>query len=214
MRGRGLPYYEEPEYHQFLLSRERREMFPPEVILSPLRWEGIENLLDFGMGNGYFLTHFFKYLPSEARVWGAECQELLIDHTLQLKVREHLTRFTPFYIERTEHPLLPDWIPSMDLIFCSCVLSTFADPALALRGIERTLQEGGSIVIIDWEKKESPAGPAINEKVSKDRMRFFIEDAGFKIVRDLQISPYVYGMEVITGENYQESNSTPRYADF
>lgn len=211
---RGLPYYEEPEYHRYLLSPERKEIYPPEMVLSQIRWENVQNFLDFGMGNGYFLTHYSKYITPETHIWGAECQEVLIDYTLHLKVRDSIEHFTPFYIERTEHPLLPEWIPDMDMILCSCVLSTFADPALALRGIERSLRIGGSIIVVDWEKREAPSGPDMAQKISQDRMRFFVEDAGFKIIRNLKLNQYFYGMEIVRGENFDQNSGLPRYADF
>ncbi len=193
---RGLPYYEEPEYHKYLLSAARAELFPPTQILSQLNWQGVKNVLDFGMGNGYFLTHFYRHAEPETHIWGAECQEILIDYCLKLKVKEKFENFIPFFIERTEHPLLPDWIPPMDLIFCSCSLSTFADPALAIQGIGRALNMDGRIIILDWEKTQSPSGPDIVQKISQIRMKYFVEDAGFRIIRQLKTNQYLYAMEI------------------
>ncbi len=201
---RGRPYYEEPEYHEYLLSRERRELFPADRLLSQLQWADVENLLDFGMGNGYFLPAFYRFIGEECQIWGAEAQEELIDEVLRLKVREDFDRFIPFYIERTEHPLLPDWIAPMDLIFCSCVLSTFADPALAIRGIGRSLKNDGRLVILDWEKIEAPSGPELAQKISKDRMTFFIEDAGYRITNSLRTNRYIYGLEIAKTEEQKE----------
>ncbi|MBX7088476.1 MAG: class I SAM-dependent methyltransferase [Leptospirales bacterium] len=192
---RGRPYYEEPEYHHYLLSRDRKELFP-HTLLDQVSWEGLDNVLDFGMGNGYFLPPIMKRLPEGAFLWGAECQEILIDQALQRKVRENISNFIPFYIERTEHPLMPDWIPPMDMILCSCVLSTFADPSLAIQGIARALGRAGFIILLDWEKMEAPSGPEADQKVSLDRMKYFIEDAGFEVNRMLKTNPFVYGMEI------------------
>ncbi len=194
---RGRPYYEEPEYHKYLLSRERRELFSPESILAQIKWPGVKELLDFGIGNGFYLPLFYKHMSPQTNIWGAECQELLIDYLLQIKIKDKLENFIPFYIERTEHPLLPDWIPEPDLIFCSCVLSTFADPALAIKGIGRSLNTNGVIIIIDWEKIEAPSGPEVTQKVSLDRMKYFITDAGYKITRMLKSVKYLYAMEII-----------------
>lgn len=208
---RGLPYYEEPEYHEYLLSPERKDLFPHEPILSQISWKGKENILDFGMGNGYFLPGICKYRATDAVIWGAECQELLIDTALQLKVKEAIDDFTPFYVERTEHPLLPDWIPEMDLVFCSCVLSTFADPSLAMRGISRIMHEQSVMIVIDWEKKEAPSGPGIEQKISKERMVYFSEDAGLQINRELKINEYVYGFEATLKEKKEASDGGDDY---
>ncbi|MBI3395981.1 MAG: methyltransferase domain-containing protein [Spirochaetia bacterium] len=206
---RGLPYYEEPEYHTYLLSPARKELFPVDQILSQIRWQGVNDLLDFGMGNGYFLSGFYRYLPEGANIWGAECQEALIDHVLKLKATEEYPNLVPFYTERTEHPLLPDWIPEMDLVFCSCVLSTFADPSLALRGVSRSLKPDAAMIVIDWERNEAPSGPEVTQKVSQERMRFFIEDAGFKVVRTLKTNKHIYGLELMRNPDFKPE---PAYA--
>lgn len=190
---RGLPYYENPEYHQYLLSPQRRELFPIDKIFSQINWKNKKNVLDFGMGNGYYLPGFFKYGDEDIFIWGAECQEILIDYCLKRKVKEGYKNFIPFFIERTEHPLLPEWIPEMDMIFCSCVLSTFANPSLGISGTARILKNDGIMVIIDWERVEAPSGPELTQKVSSDRMKFFIEEAGCTIIQKLNINPYVYG---------------------
>lgn len=201
---RGTAYYEEPEYHAYLLSRERRDLFPPAGLLSQIKWEGVRELLDFGMGNGYYTPHFYKYVSADCNVWGAECQETLIDQVLQLKVKEGLERLIPFYLERTEHPLLPDWIPDMDMIFCACVLSTFADPALAIKGVGRAMKNEGRLILVDWEKTEAPSGPELQQKVSRDRMLFFVEDAGYRVVRQFKTNAYYYALELEKGEAARE----------
>lgn len=200
---RGLPYYEEEAYHQYLLSPERKEIFPPDKILGQINWSGVQHILDFGMGNGYFLPYFKKHLDKDIQIWGAECQEILIDETLHLKVKENFTNFIPFFLEKNEHPLLPEWLPQMDIVFCSCVLSTFADPTLAIKGIGRIMKEGGRMILLDWDKVEAPSGPDITQKVSRDRMSFFIEEADYKIVHTLEINKYFYGFEIMpaTGES-------------
>lgn len=207
---RGRPYYEEEEYHRYLLSRERKELFPYSL-LDQVSFEGAENVLDFGMGNGYFLPPLMKRLPEGATLWGAECQEILIDQALQRKVREGITNFIPFFIERTEHPLMPDWIPTMDLILCSCVLSTFADPSLAMQGVSRILKRGSAIIVFDWERVEAPSGPEVDQKVSRDRMLYFVEDAGFQVTRTLKTNPYVYGLEIRLTEKTLAERRMPSY---
>ena len=73
-------------------------------------------------------------------------------------------------------------------------MSTFADPTLALRGIGRVLREDRPVVVIDWERRESPTGPELQQKVSRDRMEYFIDEAGYNIANRLRINEFVYGM--------------------
>lgn len=191
---RGLSYYyEDPRYHEFLLSPQRRELFPVDKIFQQIPWKGVKNVLDFGMGNGYFLNAFFSFGESDIFVWGAECQEVLIDFTLKRKVKENIKNFIPFYVEKTEYPLLPEWIPEMDMVFASCVLSTFENPTTGILGTARVLKPEGLFVIIDWEKEVTPYGPDVSQKVSSERMLYCITEAGFKVIKKLEIHPAIYG---------------------
>jgi ubiquinone/menaquinone biosynthesis C-methylase UbiE len=205
--SRGLPFYEESEFHDYLISRERLEIFNATRILSQLNWKGVKDFLDFGAGPGFFIPHYYAHKNSDCHIWAAECQEVLLDYLLQQKIKQNWSDFSAFYVERTEHPLLPDWIPPMDLVFCSLVLSTFADPALALNGLRRSLSENASIVILDWEKMEAPSGPDESMKVSKSRMEYFIDDAGYKIVRNIKVNKYLYCFEIIPDPERIEDRS-------
>jgi SAM-dependent methyltransferase len=198
---RGSDYYEEEWFHDYLLSPLRREIFPPSLILDQISFEGVTNMLDFGMGNGFFVPHLLKRLPGNATLYGAECQELMIDMVLHQKVIDNYQNFIPFFQEKNEHPLLPDWLPDMELILCSCVLSVFANPSLALQGVGRNLARDGRIIVLDWDKVEAPSGPEITQKISLDRMKYFIEDAEFSITRTLKINRYFYGMEIVKNQN-------------
>lgn len=194
--SRGLPFYEEETFQDYLLSRERLDLFPVEKILGQIQWKQLENMLDFGAGNGFFIPYFYRYKPADCRIWAAECQEELLDSLLQQKVKQGWEDFSAFYVERTEHPLLPDWIPPMDLVFCSLVLSTFADPALALSGLKRCLAQEARLIVLDWEKVDAPSGPEEKLKVSRSRMEYFFQDAGYRILRNLKINKYLYCYEL------------------
>lgn len=49
-----LDYYENPEYQNFLISSKRRELTPPEIVFKHFNLKEVMNLVDFGMGLGYF----------------------------------------------------------------------------------------------------------------------------------------------------------------
>lgn len=66
-----LDYYENPEYQNFLISSRRRELTSPEVVFKHFNLKEVMNLVDFGMGLGYFTlelkNNFRKTLGSGAR---------------------------------------------------------------------------------------------------------------------------------------------------
>ena len=198
-----LEYYESRVYREFLLSSKRREICPPDVIFSEFPINDVQNLLDFGAGNGFFLPEFRKRLPPTSWVWGAECQQDLIDELLQLKLKEEISNFTPFFVERSDHPLLPEWIVKPDAGFCALSISTFPDPGLALDGLLQSMQKDARLIIIDWAKVEYDQGPKLAEKVSLDKLKFLAEEYNIDIVKTVSISEYIYGVEARAGKDFE-----------
>lgn len=198
-----LEYYESNTYREFLLSSRRKEICNPEMIFQEFPVKNCQNILDFGFGNGFFLPDILRQIGTDAWCWGAECQQDLIDELLQKKLKEQIPNFTPFYIEKSDHPLLPEWIPKPEIIFTSLCLSTFPNPGLAMDGLIQSMVPEGRLIIIDWAKVDYPEGPRVKDKVSLDKMKFLAEDFNLEIIKAMRISEYIYGMEVRAGKEFE-----------
>lgn len=198
-----LEYYENANYREFLLSGQRREICNPDIIFREFPIANSENILDFGIGNGFFLEEIRKRIRPESWIWGVECQQDLIDELLQRKIKDSIHNFTPFFNERSDHPLLPEWIPKPDIIISSLCLSTFPNPGLAMDGLVQSMIPGGRLIIIEWAKVEYPDGPKIRDKVSLDKMKFLAEDSNLDIVKTFRVSEFIYAMEVKAGKEFQ-----------
>ncbi|MCB1171125.1 MAG: hypothetical protein KDK25_12355, partial [Leptospiraceae bacterium] len=59
------------------------------------------------------------------------------------------------------------------------------------------LKENRPVVVLDWERREAPSGPELIQKVSRDRMEYFIDEAGYNINQRLRINDFVYGMVLL-----------------
>ncbi|MEM7180883.1 MAG: methyltransferase domain-containing protein [Spirochaetota bacterium] len=197
-----LDYYEEISYQEFLLSSRRRELCPPEKIMEQFKFKNYQNVVDFGMGLGFFTPYLQASMNPDAHLWGVECQQDLIDLNLKKRVSEDIQNFSVFFMDKTDHPMLPQWVPIPEVIFSAMCLSTFPDPGLAMDGLIRSMKKGGRIIIIDWSKMEFPEGPAIKDKVSMDKMVYLAELYHIRVVKSFRINEYVYGLEVTAGEDF------------
>jgi ubiquinone/menaquinone biosynthesis C-methylase UbiE len=155
-----------------------------------------KNVVDFGMGLGYFIPFLQQKMESEAWLWGVECQAELIDIVLKKKVESNIKNFSTVYLEKSDSPLLPNWIPLPDVIFASLSLSTFPNPGLAMDSLIRSMKPGGRLIVIDWAKIDYIEGPAIKEKVSLDKMKYLAELYNLTILNQFIKSEVIYGLEV------------------
>ena len=61
-------------------------------------------------------------MDKEAHLWGIDYQQEILDLVLRRKVEEDIQNFTAVHIDKTEHPLLPNWIPLPDVIMAIFVI--------------------------------------------------------------------------------------------
>jgi ubiquinone/menaquinone biosynthesis C-methylase UbiE len=191
-----MEYYEDIAFQEFLLTSRRKQFCNPEKIMDAISLKNAKNIVDFGMGLGYFIPFLQQKMESEAWLWGVECQAELIDIVLKKKVESNIKNFSTVYLEKSDSPLLPNWIPLPDVIFASLSLSTFPNPGLAMDSLIRSMKPGGRLIIIDWAKIDYFEGPAIKEKVSLDKMKYLAELYNLTILNQFIISEAIYGLEV------------------
>jgi len=191
-----MEYYEDIAFQEFLLTSRRKQFCNPEKIMDAISLKNAKNIVDFGMGLGYFIPFLQQKMESEAWLWGVECQAELIDIVLKKKVESNIKNFSTVYLEKSDSPLLPNWIPLPDVIFACLSLSTFPNPGLAMDSLIRSMKPGGRLIIIDWAKIDYFEGPAIKEKVSLDKMKYLAELYNLTILNQFIISEVIYGLEV------------------
>lgn len=201
-----MEYFEDMRYQEFLLSSKRKAICPVNKVLNEFDLKNAQNVVDFGMGLGFYIPYLQSKMNKDAWLWGVECQQDLIDLVLKKRVEQNIKNFSVAYLERTEHPLLPQWIPVPDYIFASLSISTFANPGLAMDGLVRSMKPDGQLIIIDWSKTEYPIGPSIREKVSLDKMKYLAELYNLEIVKTFIVSEFFYGLIVKAGANFQRKN--------
>lgn len=203
MSSSEIDYYEDIKYQDFLLSSRRKVVTSPEKIMNQLQLSGAMNVVDFGIGKGFFIPYLQKKMNKHAHLWGVDYQEEILDYILKKKIDENLQNFTAVHIDKTDHPLLPNWIPVPEVIFASMCLSTFPDPGLAMDGLIRSMKEGGKLYVIDWAKVEFPEGPPIKDKISFDKMQYLADLYKLEVTNAFTVNEFVYGIEIQAGEDFK-----------
>jgi ubiquinone/menaquinone biosynthesis C-methylase UbiE len=203
MINQEIDYYEDIKYQNFLLSSRRKIVTLPEKVMNQIQLSDATNVVDFGIGKGFFIPYLLKKMNKDAHLWGIDYQEEILDYVLKKRIDENILNFTALHMDKTDHPLLPNWIPLPEVIFTSMCLSTFSDPGLAMDGLIRSLKEGGRLYVIDWSKVEFAEGPAIKDKISIDKMKYLAELYKLEVTNTFTINEFSYGLEVIAGPEFK-----------
>lgn len=164
----------------------RFEREDPEIIWRELALADPRVVVDIGAGTGFFAVPFGRKLAS-GRMYACDLQEEMLAW-----MREHLPadvrdRVILVRMEESRVPL-DDGIA--DLVYMINVHHELEDVAAIMGESYRLLKRGGTVMVIDWRKGETPTGPPQEIRVSEDAIVADIAAAGFKDITRHPVLPY------------------------
>lgn len=115
-----------------------------ERLLSVLRPEHGERLLEIGPGTGFYTYALARSLGAEGTVEIFDIQQEFLDHVMRGAAERELPNIVPTQGDATALPY-PD--ASIDAVVLTAVLGEIPDRAAALREIARVLRPGGRLVV-------------------------------------------------------------------
>ena len=140
-------------------------------------------LCDIGAGTGIF-TFVAAGITSNA-VYAVEISQTMLE-LLRRRTKEYAS--TNVIVEESIAGVPSD---SCDMALLSCVLHEVDDVPTMLFEINRILKTGGSLVIIEFHKRKTPAGPPVDERLSEEDTAALLK--GY---------PLTLSDSFIMGENY------------
>lgn len=171
----------DPREKHKLESPERRRHLPPERVLELLDLKPGETLLDLGCGTGYFALPAAERVGPSGRVLAVDVEEEML-----AEVQKKASGLTQIELVRSETYRVPLPEAVAEAALLAFVLHEVEDPVRLLREVRRLLKPGGRVLVLEWQKKETPMGPPVSERLTEDETRAFLERAGFTA---LDISP-------------------------
>ena len=167
---------------------ERRRTMPPEETLAKFNIKDDGALLDVGCGIGYFTIPAAKLLENN-KVIGID----IVSEILEV-AEERAKGISNIEFRQSEEYSFPVENSSIKYAFICNVIHEVEDKERYLNEIKRVLIESGYLLIIDWDKKEMPVGPPIQERISKDEMMQLCNSMGLKTIEDINVSSNNYGL--------------------
>ncbi len=176
----------DPKSIEKLNNPERFDRENPEVIWKELGLKDPRVLVDIGAGTGFFAVPFARKGPA-ITVHACDLQDEMLAW-----LREHLpsdlrSRITPVKMEETEVPLA-DGIA--DLVYMINLHHELEDRGAIMRECFRLLKSGGTVMVVDWKKGETPSGPPQEIRVTEEEIVSDLSAAGFRDIKRHPVLPY------------------------
>ena len=164
----------------------RFERENPDVVWKELGLRDPRVLVDIGAGTGFFA------IPFSRKGAGITVHACDLQDEMLAWLREHLPadvreRVLPVKMEETRVPL-PDGIA--DLVYMINLHHELEDPAAIMAESFRLLRKGGTVLVMDWKKGDTPSGPPQEIRVTVKQIRKDIGTAGFVDIREHPVLPY------------------------
>ena len=176
---------------------------PKKTIMDPadvLRTVGVHQgsvVADFGSGVGFFAMPAAIMVGNEGKIWAVDVNENFLE-SLSKKTEEsgfNNIQTVLADLEKLGSTKISD--ASCDLVLIFNVMHQASGKKEIMEEAKRIIKLGGRLVIIDWNKEESPLGPDQAIRVAPEILKEIAASLGFKFEKNFDTDIYHYGLEFI-----------------
>lgn len=169
---------------------ESREVYAArQAVLKACHVRPGDRVADVGAGSGFYTLLFAKAVGPDGWVVPVEVSARFLESLTQRAMKQGVTNLTPVLGTDRSINLPPR---SLNLVFVCDTYHHFEHPQSILASIHRSLREGGTLVIVDYERipGKSSAWTLDHVRAGKEEVRREIEAAGFQLVEEVKIPDF------------------------
>jgi len=179
----------DPENRKKLNSKQRQEILPPAQILMDIGLGSHTVWADIGCGTGFFTIP----LSNEVKqVYALDIRTEMLSDLSESLTQLQIQNVKVLQSEESHFPL-PDQL--VDGILISLVLHEVEQPLEFFRELNRILQTGGRLAVIEWAKASTEMGPPLEHRLSIQQLDDWALTTGFVKVKSWQWSDNFIGLE-------------------
>jgi ubiquinone/menaquinone biosynthesis C-methylase UbiE len=161
----------------------------PAELVAALALRPGQAVADVGAGTGYFLTHLAGAVGETGTVYAVETEPNLVVYLRDRADRDGLGNVVPV-LASADSPRLPPG--RVDLLLLVDTYHHLDDRPAYFCRVQRLLAPGGRVVIVDWQKRELPVGPAMDHKLDRAQVSEEMDLAGYRLDAAPDVLPYQY----------------------
>lgn len=186
-----------PEMADVLLAEERRAHLDPARALGEFGLKPGARFADLGCGPGFFTIPAAKIVGPRGRVHAADVQAEMLARVREAAAANHLANVETYLVReelrdggwRYDFGIAP---ASVDLALVAFVLHETEDPADFLRSAATLLKRSGRIALLQWQKRDTYAGPAVQARMTPDESLRAVRAAGLRAQEAPALDPDHY----------------------
>jgi ubiquinone/menaquinone biosynthesis C-methylase UbiE len=181
--------------HSGLSSRDFLER---GKILGAVHLRKGDNILDIGCGEGQFALAASRLTGDSGTVYAIDLHEPSIDILKDTIKSEGITNISAFVADAKKH------IPAGDNTIDTCLMVNVFHGFAAngeshgvMREISRVVKRRGVIVVVDFKKTDTSAGPPVSIRLAPHEAAGLLKQYGFIAEKPFDVGPYSYYLRCI-----------------
>ena len=182
--------HQDPKAYIAMLDDPARDAYQkPHEVITALNLKPNEVVADIGAGSGYFTFRLAHHVGDAGRVYAVDVNPDMIVH-LNRRIRDLQVKNVVSILSAPDDPLLAD--ASIDRFFICDTWHHIENHASYLALMKKMLKPGGQVVMIDFKKAETPVGPPMDMRISRDDLLREMEVNGFRLAAEHTFLPHQY----------------------
>lgn len=178
-----------PAHLARLESEERRKILPPEPLLSELGIGGSDDVVDVGVGPGFFALPAAQM--TQGTIYGVDIAPEMLARLSERAQSLGLQNVVPV-ASPADRIDLPD--SCADRALCGFMLHEVEDLPQTAREIFRVLRPGGRFLVLEWAKKETAEGPPLDHRLHPEEIADALSAENFRVQRVWDVSQVHYAL--------------------
>jgi len=171
------------------LAPDRARWQRPDAVVRALAVRRGQVVADVGAGPGYFTLRLARKVGASGHVYAVDAEPMVLEALRKRLTAAGARNVTPV-LGGGDDPLLP--AATCELALIVDTYHHFDHGPAFLRRVTRALRPGGRLVNIDFEARETPVGPPLEHRVSRERFLRDARRAGLEVVAEHRFLPYQY----------------------
>lgn len=175
-----------PENMHRLDTPERQKLMPPKELLDMIL-QTQDTIVDLGAGTGYFSIPAAHM--TYGTVYAVDVEPKMLEVLQERAWEQGLSNITPITGVIEDIPLQNSMA---NVVSASFLLHAVRPLSKSLQEIHRIMKNGGKLLCLDFEPKESPMGPPMNLRIASGDMVQALNDAGFTVTKRMYPTEFLY----------------------
>jgi arsenite methyltransferase len=173
-----------------MLEDPKRDAYQkPHEVITALRLKDGEVIADIGAGSGYFTFRLAHHVGDTGRVYAVDVNPEMVVH-LNRRIRDLKLKNVVSLLAAPDDRLLAD--VSVDRFFICDTWHHIENHDRYLALLKKMLKRGGQVVMVDFKKVETPAGPPLEMRIDRDALVKEMAKNGFRVEAEHTFLPYQY----------------------